>query len=41
MNSEVIWIERNAHTYEGSEIPVVRLKLLLLRSLYEWTVAIS
>ena len=31
-----IWRERNAHCFEGKELPLMKLKFLFLKMLYEW-----
>jgi hypothetical protein len=36
-----IWRERNQRTFEGLERSSIELKLFLLRSLNDWTVASS
>jgi hypothetical protein len=37
----LVWKERNARTFEGSELSVVELKLQLYRSLMDWMSAIG
>ena len=37
----ILWKERNNRTFEGVEWPSVELKLLFLRTLYEWMTALS
>lgn len=32
-----LWREMNAHCFEGRELSLVKLKFLLLKTLYEWT----
>lgn len=34
-----LWRERNAETFEDVESPIMRLKFLFLRALYDWMVA--
>ena len=36
-----IWRERNASTFEGCEKPVFDLKLLFLKTLFEWINALG